>query len=145
MLLKTKEAKIETPDGEKVYILSIIPAIPAREIITQYPLSGLPKLGDYKTNEEIMLKLMSFVAVPLPEGQFLQLDSKTLVDNHVPDWETLAKLEWEMLNYNCSFLRNGNLSGFLDDLLAKLPALISSMLTNLSEQLSQKDEPPSTN
>lgn len=144
MLLKPKEVEIETPEGPKTYIISCFSAIAGREIISQYPMSGLPKLGDYATNEALMLKIMAHVAVPMPENAPpCILDSRALVDNHVSNWEDLAKLEWEMLKYNCSFMRNGQLSSFLDDLLAKLPASILSMLTPLLERSLQKDEQPS--
>lgn len=142
-MIEQKEVEIETADGHKVYLISKFPAVAGREIIAQYPVSGMPKLGEYKVNEEIMLKLMAYVCVPMPETSPLALNSRTLVDNHVPDWETLARLEWAMMEYNISFFRDGKASSFLDDLLEKLPASIMSILTPLLEQLSQKNPPPS--
>ena len=64
-MIEPKEITVETQKGEKrVYILSKFPAVQGREIIAKYPLSAMPKLGDYAVNEETMLKLMAFVAVP---------------------------------------------------------------------------------
>lgn len=145
MLIEPKEAQIVTQKGEtKTYILSKFPAIAGREIVMQYPVSAMPRIGDYGVNQEVMLKLMAFVAVDMPQGH-LALNSKTLVDNHVPDWETLAKLEAAMMEYNCSFFQNGKISSLLEGIEAKAQALILSMLTDLSAQSSVQAKPQSTN
>lgn len=145
-LIQTNETTVKTASGEeRTYILSKIPAIPAREIVTQYPISGMPKLGEYETNEKIMLKLMSFVGVQVEGGNIITLDTKDLVNNHVPDWETLAKLEMAMMEYNCSFFGNGKASSFLDNLAANIPQLITKILTDLSQQSSNPTKPHSKN
>lgn len=131
-------------DG-KVFVLSKFPAVAGREIVAKYPLSGMPKLGDYKVNEETMLKLMAYVAVRLDNGTTLQLSTRALVDNHVPSWETLAKVEWAMMEYNCSFFGNGRASTFFEGIAQRLPSMITSILTDLSLQLSAKSKQPSTN
>lgn len=137
-LLEPKEVEIDLPDGtKKIYILSKFPAIQGREIVCKYPLSGMPKLGDYQVNEETMLKLMGFVAVPHGDG-VLRLSTKELVNNHVKSWETLAKLEIGMMEYNCSFFGNGQGSTFLSGLAQKAQALIIKTLMDLSAQSSQK-------
>jgi len=142
-LLQPKEVEIELPDGgTKTYILSKFPAIQGREIIAKYPLSAVPKLGDYAVNEETMLKLMAFVAVPGPSGDPLQLTTRALVDNHVPDWETLARLEMAMLEYNVSFFGNGKGSTFFDAIALKAQTLLTKTLTDFSVQLSQKAKQP---
>ena len=137
------EKKTIEIDG-KHFIISKFPAVAGREIITQYPLSGIPKLGDYKTNEAIMLKIMFYVAVPMPDTD-LQLTTQALIDNHVGSWETLMKLEMAMMEYNCSFFRNGTLSTFLGDVVQKILAKISEISTLSSGQSSQTVKQPSTN
>jgi len=129
--------------GEKAFIISKFPAVAGREIIAKYPLSAVPKLGDYATSEEIMLKLMAFVAVETSPGDFLPLASRALVDNHVPDYEALMRLEWKTLEYNCSFFQNGMNSDFFASIKAKAPAWISQTLTDLLQQSSQADKQPS--
>lgn len=142
-MIEPKEIPVETQKGEeRVYILSKFPAVQGREIIAKYPLSAVPKLGDYGVNEETMLKLMAFVAVPREEGPPLMLSTRSLVDNHVPDWETLARLEFAMLEYNVSFFANGKGSTFLEAIGKKAQAYLSRMLTDLSAQLSQKGKQP---
>lgn len=144
-MLEPMEKEIPMPDcGVKTFILSKFPAIAGREIVTQYPLSGAPKLGDYQTNEALMLKLMAFVAVKTDNGPLI-LSTRELVNNHVPDFETLLKLEWAMMEYNCSFFRNGGALQFLDGLKVKFRQSISRTLTDLLAQLSGKDKQSSAN
>ena len=144
-LREPMEFAVELPSGEvKTYIISKFPALAGREIVAKYPMSAIPKLGDYNVNQETMLKLMHFVAVPR-EGhsieQSMRLSSMALVDNHVPDWETLAKLELQMLEYNCSFFANGKISTFLSDLTANMKQSVTEILTGFALSLSQRKEP----
>lgn len=142
-MIEPKEIEIENPDGSKSrYILSKFPAIQGREIVAKYPLSAMPKLGDYAVNEETMLKLMAFVGVPRDNGEPLLLTTRGLVDNHVKSWETLARIEMAMLEYNVSFFANGKGSTFLEAITAKAQAFLSRTLTDLSGQLSQKEKQP---
>ncbi len=143
-LLEPVDREIELPNGgTKTFILSKFPAVAGREIITQYPTSAAPKIGSYSLNEELMMKLMSYVALPMGEGvEPLRLTTTALINNHVPDFETLMKIEWAMMEYNCSFFTNGKLQGFLEVLTAKAQALILSTLTGFSESLSKKDSQP---
>lgn len=123
-LLQPKEIDI----NGKTYRISKFPATVGREIVAKYPVSNMPKLGDYKVSEEIMLKLMSYVEVVLPERS-IRLSTQELVNNHVPDWEVLAQLEWEMLSYNCSFLTNGKSLSFFEKLVHLAEQKISEILT----------------
>lgn len=137
-MIEPKELELEG----KTYILSKFPAIAGREIIAKYPVANMPKLGEYGVSEETMLKLMSFVAVKT-DGEPIKLTTRALVDNHVPNWEVLAKLEWSMMEYNCSFFQNGKVSTFLEGIAAKLPQLITKTLTDSLGQLSAKEKPQS--
>lgn len=144
-MLQPKEITVKAQDGtDKKFTISKFPAIAGREIICQYPVTAMPKVGDYQVNEEVMIKLMSYVAVDHDGGK-LPLTTRALIDNHVPDWETLAKIEVEMMSYNCSFFQNGKISGFFDTIQVTVQQLISSTLTDLLGQLSQVDKQPSKN
>lgn len=144
-LIQPKEITLPTQDGGEVtVILSKFPAVQGREIIAKYPLSAVPKLGDYAVNEETMLKLMSFVAVPRDTGEPLRLTTRALVDNHAGDWETLARIEMAMLEYNVSFFAKGGGSTFWAAVLEKAQGLISKTLTDSLAQLSRQGKPPST-
>lgn len=142
-MIEPKEIEIENPDGTKAtYILSKFPAVQGREIIAKYPLSAMPKLGDYAVNEETMLKLMAFVAVPREGAEPLCLTTRGLVDNHVKSWETLARIELAMMEYNVSFFGNGKGSTFLEAITKKAQAFLFQTLMDLSGQSSRKGKQP---
>ena len=144
-MIEPKEVPIPNQKGvEKTFILSKFPAVQGREIIAKYPLSAMPKLGDYEVNEETMLKLMAFVAVPREGGEPLRLTTRGLVDNHCDDWEQLARVEMAMMEYNVSFFANGRASTFFGVIAQKAQALITKMLMDLSAQSSPKGKRPST-
>lgn len=134
------EPKQITIDG-KSFIISKFPAVAGREIVCKYPLSGLPKLGDYKVNEETMFKLMNFVAVQINDTQ-IRLSTLELVNNHTGSWETLGKVEIAMMEYNCTFFQKGRISTFFDDIARIVPVWTSKILTALLAQLSQVGKRP---
>ena len=133
--LNPKLVTLTSLDGDlkKTFAIGKIPAIPCREIVCKYPMSALPRIGDYGVNEETMLKLMAYVSVETPAGM-LALTSRDLVNNHVTDFEMLAKLEWLTLEHNVGFLRSGGNSDFLKTIAAKARPFASKILTDLLEQ-----------
>ena len=143
MTLEPKPFPLTRKDGVTVaFILSKFPAIAGREIVSKYPVSNIPKLGDYAVSEEVMLKLMSYVSVDTGTGAPLPLSTRALVDNHAGDWETLARLEKAMLEYNCSFFGNGVGLPSLADILHKAAPWISQTLTALQARSSAPVSPP---
>jgi len=106
--IKPKEITIKDMDGnDHTFVISKFPAIDGREIAAKHPfMTG--KADDYQLTEDVMLKMMGFVAVIDPSGNKLKLSNKTLVNNHVGDWEVLVKLERDILEYNCSFFTTGS-------------------------------------
>ena len=146
MLLQPLEKEIPLPNGgTKSFVISKFPATVGREIITQYPTSAAPKIGDYRLNEDLMFKLLCYVGVPVPGQDPIMLTTRDLVNNHVPDWETLVKIEWAMMQYNSSFFENGKMLSFLDLMKGQLEGLVSKMLTSFVQSLSKNDLPPSGN
>ena len=153
-MIKPKEFTVTDMDGNNVeVILSRFDAVTGREILAKYPMSNLPKVGDYQVSEETMLKLMKYVAVPARDanGTILQgvdpimLKTRELIDNHMHDAETLMKVEMAMLEYNSSFFRKGRISDFLGEFVQMIAARIIGMSTPSSEPSSAADAPPSTN
>ena len=148
MLIKPKEVQIKDVDGiEKAFVISRLPAVTGREILAKYPLSNAPKIGDYEVSKDAMLKMMAYVCVPV-SGEEIPLKTQALIDNHVPDGESLIRLELEMLKYNTSFFGTGGNSGFLPFLISKvgssLPSVIKTLMASLQSS-SAKDSPPSPN
>jgi hypothetical protein len=146
-MLQPKEILIKTMDGdERTYVISKFPAVAGREILTQYPLTAMPKIGEYASNEALMLKMMGYAAVPTQNpDRPLRLSTRALVDNHVPDWETLARLELAIIDYNCSFFRDGRTSAFFAGLGTKAASKLTEILTGLSANLSAAAKQPSKN
>lgn len=145
-MIQPKELQLTLSNGtERTFVLHKFPAVAGREIVAKYPVANMPKIGDYGVSEATMLKALAFVGVRV-EGRDapLMLESRALVDNHVGDWETLARLEWAMLEYNCSFFGNGLNSASLEAWVEKARPLISQMLTALSAQSSGAGKQPST-
>ena len=141
-LIDTKEIVIEN-DGEKyTFNISKFPATVGREIISKYPISNMPKLGDYAVSEETMLKLMKYVERVYPDRTQV-LSNIDLVNNHVPNWEVLAQIEAKMIEYNCSFFRNGKGYDFLKKSTALAEQKIIKTLMDLSVNLLQAVKQPS--
>lgn len=141
-MIQPKEIEV---NGKK-FIISKFPAIAGREIVAKYIPSIMPKVGDYKVNEETMFKIMKYVSVVLDNHPNpLQLSTPALIDNHVTDWEMLGKLEVAVMEYNCSFFQAGRISTFLEDIAQKIPEWILKTLTGLSALLSKVEKQRSTN
>lgn len=131
------------PTGEitlkgKTYTLGRFTAIVGREILTQYPTSALPKIGEYKTNEALMRKVLAHVFVQIEGREPMALTTDELINNHVPDTETLMRLEWAMMTHNFESLKNGAASGFLEALARRVQDSIGSTLTQLLARSSAK-------
>jgi hypothetical protein len=145
-LLQAQDFECPLPGGgSKTFILSKFPAIVGREIIAKYPLSGMPKLGDYSVNEETMFKLMNHVAIRGANGEPIRLSTRDLIDNHCESWEVLARVEFEMLKLNCSFFADGRASRFLEGFAQKALASVTKMLMGSLEQLSSLEKQRSKN
>lgn len=140
---RPKMVEVRTMDGEPMqFVISRFDAVTGREIITQYPFSILSNLGisvslseqkgadltgfkhaealaaHYRRNMGIVEKMMTHVAVKTANG-FMRLENEGVIIGNVPDAETLLKLEWQVLNYNTSIVRNGKAINFFDLIKAK--------------------------
>jgi len=144
VFIKPKPIEATTLDGEKrKYIISRFDAETGREIVTQYPTTGAPKIGDYEQNARLMFKLMEYVAaVPVDEdgkeGDAIVLESRDLFRNHVPDYEVGMQIEKAMMEYNTSFFSPGKISNLLDLIVQNAAKLISSMSTDSLEPSSRQ-------
>lgn len=143
-LLKPKEVTVKDVDGiDHTYTISRFPCIAGREIVTQWPISAMPKVGDYAVNEAIVLKMMAYVGVKPKKGEMILLENQTLVENHVPDYECLMRLEAELMGYNTTFFGKEKLLAFSAGLGENLKGWIISILTALSERSLQTTKPRS--
>ena len=128
------------------FILSKFPAVEGREIYAKYTSSNVPKLGQYEASEAIMLKMMTYVQrVPADGSDPVRLQTKALVNNHVPNWEILAKLEWAMLQYNFSFFQNGKALDFFEKLKVLAQSEVTKILTAFLGKSLPAEKQPSKN
>lgn len=134
-LIKPKEIAVKDSDGdEKTFIISKIPAVDAREVLSKYPTANIPKVGEYCTSEDAMMLMLRYVAAPIEGREPIRLTSKALINNHVVDGEQLMRLELEMLQYNTSFFGKGGNSDFLGGLIRKyLPLIIQTAAASLPQ------------
>lgn len=137
---------LEIQIEDKKFIISKYPAVAGRQIVSQFISGGLPKVGCYALNEEMMLKSMSYVARVNANGSTTVLSNQDLIDNHVvstdSSWEMLIKLEGKMLEYNCAFFRNGWISNLLETFTQNIPKSISKILKDSLAPSSPQDTPP---
>lgn len=144
--IKPKEVTVKDGDGEeKTFIISKFDAVFGREVAFQYPLTALPKVGDYLANEALMFKAMTFASAIASDGSKIPLKTKALVLNHCNDWEMLVALEKQLMEYNISFLRDGRISTFFGVLAQTFLQKISEILTPSSESSSQAEKQASMN
>ena len=147
----TVTGTVRNSDGtetEKEYhfILTKFNAWDGRELAALYPQTALPKVGDYQENERLAAKLLSYVAVPIEGADPVFLKTRELAANHCGNnWEVMAKVEFAMLEYNCSFFRDGRSWDFLENIMNKISSSVFEMLTNSLAQSSPVVTPQSTN
>ena len=138
-LIKPKTVSVKDVDGgEHSFVISRLPATVGREILAKYPVSNIPKIGDYGVSTEAMQLMFRYVAIERDDGSHLRLTTQALIDNHVPDGEALIRLELEMLRYNTSFFGIAGNSDFVGSLLQKyLPLVIKTLMDSLPPSLAQ--------
>jgi hypothetical protein len=145
-LLQPKDFVITDREGkERTYVISKIPFMNSKKIVTQYPTSLLPKIGDYGLHEQMTVLLMSYVGVPQKTGEPLRLTTRELIDNHVPDLQTGLALERELAQYNWGFFLQDDLSNFWERVKMIFKTFVQQTLTDSLQQLSPTEKPPSTN
>jgi hypothetical protein len=136
---------IEKEIGGKTFIIGKLPAVIGREIITQYPIANIPKIGNYEVSRDLMYKLMRYVAVRLENGNVMRLETPALIDNHVPDATTLILLEKAAMQYNFDFLADGVIMNALESLLGRFAGYVTQMLTQTLDSSLIQDEQHSEN
>lgn len=139
-LIKPKDITIKDADGvERYYILSRLPYPVGRKVAAIYPVSNMPKAGNYQQSEEVMRDMFNFIHVNLGENGSMPLSTLAMIENHVPDTTTGLRLEAAMLAYNFDFFGQGGLSGYLREFLGThLPSIIKTLTPLLPPSLVQE-------
>lgn len=144
-----KEITLTDGQGkERKFILSKMNAWDGLEIMARWPttlaLSAIPKLGDWAAMQEIIQKVMNFVAVDI-NGKPMLLTTQALIDNHTGDWKCLKDVLEAEVQYNNGFFPVETISNFFAAAYQIALQRISETLSQSSEQSSPTNRPASTN
>lgn len=130
----------------KVYKILQMGVYDTRKVCLTYPMSLIPKLGEYAINEELSNLLMKYVEVKvkLPDGKehWLRLDNRELVEQHVPPMQLLP-LEIAVIDHTTGFFSSGKFQDLVADQLVLLGQNIITTLTQSLAQSSKAEELPS--
>lgn len=139
------EPKTVDINGYK-FIISKMPCTVAQEVIFKLPTGLVPLISQYSQAEEMAFKMLSYCERVYTDGRAnVPLISKAIIDNHVPDFQTLMKLEQECLQYNYDFFEQGKVLSFLNKGLSLAESKASGILTDLLDRLLSAGVQLSTN
>ncbi len=128
------------------FIISKMPCTTAQEVIFNMPAGLIPVISNFAKSEEQAFKMLKYCERVYTDGRAnVPLISKEIINNHVPDFDTLIKLEYECLQYNFDFFKNGSLLNFLNQGVSLAKSNISEILTDLLDKLSARGLQASTN
>ena len=137
VLLSPKEVNI---NGNK-FLISKMPCMTAQEVIVRIPAGILPLINQYTISEEMVVKMLSCCQRIYDDKPNVPLISKEIINNHVPDFDTLIQLENECLKYNFDFFNQGKVLTFLAQGLSLAESRLSAILTDLLDKLLQAEKP----
>lgn len=141
-LLEPKEVEI---NGCK-FLISKMPCTVAQEVIVKLPTGFIPMLSNFETSQEMAFKMLSYCErIYGGDKANVPLISKEIIDNHVPDFNTLIQLEAECINYNFDFFANGKAWNFLNKGVCLAESKLSGILTDLLDRLLQAEKQHSMN
>lgn len=139
------EPKLIEINGYK-FIISKMPCTVAQEVIVKLPSGLLPIINNFSQSEEMAFKMLSYCERVYEDGRSnAPLISKDIINNHVPDFNTLVQLESACINYNFDFFANGKAWNFLTKGLCLAESKLSGILTDLLDKLLQAEKQHSTN
>ncbi|MBR3163751.1 hypothetical protein IKF15_00370 [Candidatus Saccharibacteria bacterium] len=113
-----------------------------RKIMHQYPMTMLPKIGDYNENEELFRLLMRYVEVEVAPNVWQKLDTDELIKQHVSAKDTIV-LEREVVDLTTGFFSSGKLTSIAMGATEFFIQKIILTLTQLSGELLQAEKQPS--
>lgn len=136
-LLSPKEVTINNCK----FLISRMPCMTAQEVIVRIPAGILPLINQYMISEEMVVKMLSCCQRVYDDKPNVPLISKEIINNHVPDFDTLLQLETECLRYNYDFFNQGKALTFLEKGLSLAESRLSGILTDLLDKLLQAEKP----
>jgi hypothetical protein len=139
------EPKLIEINGHK-FIISKMPCTVAQEVVLKLPAGFIPMVSNFAQSQEMAFKMLSYCERVYSDGRAnVPLISKEIIDNHVPDFNTLVQLEYECINYNYDFFAQGKVWDFLNKGLSLAESKASAILTDLLDKLLSAGVQLSTN
>lgn len=138
VLLEPKQIDI---NGYK-FIISKMPCTVAQEVILRLPSGLIPMLNNFDISQEMAFKMLSYCQRVHADGRSVPLISKEIIDNQVPNFQTLLQLEQECMTYNYDFFANGKLLDFLSKGVSLVESKASAILTDLLDKLLLQEKQP---
>lgn len=131
---------LEITINECKFIISKMPCTVAQEVLINLPQGLIPLLAEFSKYEQYIFKMLSYCERVYDDKEAVPLISKTIIDNNIPDFDTLYKLEWECINYNYDFFKDGRALTFLNEGLSLVKSNLTEILTALSDKFSEQAE-----
>lgn len=122
------------------FLISRMPCMTAQEVIVRIPAGILPLINQYTISEEMVVKMLSCCQRVYDDRPNVPLISKEIINNHIPDFDTLLQLENECLRYNYDFFNQGKVLTFLAKGLSRVESSLSGILTDLLDKLLQAEK-----
>lgn len=147
MLIDPKDITLTDTKGvDHHYRISRIPYLDGgREVCSQFETTAQAVTGNYAENEKLAEKMFKYVAVIMEDGRELQLTTRQMINNHIPDFTTGILLEEEMVSHNLGFSLAGKVQKSHQDLSASIKQWITSILTPSPDASPAPDSAPCTN
>ena len=123
------------------FVISKMPCTVAQEVLLRLPAGLLPLVKNFSQSEEMAFKMLSYCERCYEDKANVPLISKTVIDNHVPDFDTLIRLEQECIAYNYDFFQNGKVWTSLNKIVSLAESKASGILTDLLDRLLQAGKP----
>ena len=146
----TLKSQVLQDDRERTFRISRYPATEGVELFMMAAevLGAMAKpssssnISAEKT-KAFVIKICGYVESQMPSGDYIKLNSKLLIDAHIPDYEMLFKIVREVHDYNSFFFNSGRLLKTSLSLMDQAKLLISKTLTQFSQPSSVKKSPRS--
>lgn len=109
-----------------------------RRVCMTYPLNLIPKVGEYKENEDMFRLLMKYVEVEI-QGRWVRLDNDELIRQNVSPMACF-ELEKEVIDLTTGFFSSGKLQDYTRDIVDTVLRNVIITLMNSLEQSSQAEK-----
>lgn len=124
------------------FLISKMPCLMSQEVLIRIGQGLLPMINQYQITEDMAVKMLSRCQRIYGDKPNVPLISKEIIENHIPDFQTLMLLEKELLELNYGFFDFGSLLNFLSEGLSLAESKLSKMLTDLLDRLYQAEKQP---